>query len=130
MFRRKPGSVVSETVDQEAIVVNLLNGKYHRMEGLACQLWDNLIKPTSLESLEQQCRLHATPISTEAIITFLFALHEESLIESDDEAFFSQANPVCNDPALCVESYDDMADLLLLDPIHDVDEAGWPNQNV
>ena len=27
-------------------------------------------------------------------------------------------------PALTI--YEDMADLLLLDPIHDVDEAGWP----
>ena len=25
-----------------------------------------------------------------------------------------------------MEKYDDMQELLLLDPIHEVDEAGWP----
>ncbi len=28
-----------------------------------------------------------------------------------------------------LESYSDMQDLLLLDPIHDVDDAGWPVAN-
>lgn len=30
-------------------------------------------------------------------------------------------------PAPRLERYTDMQDLLLLDPIHDVDERGWPN---
>ena len=28
--------------------------------------------------------------------------------------------------APAVQKYDDLEDLLLLDPIHEVDEAGWP----
>ena len=28
-----------------------------------------------------------------------------------------------------LHKYTDMEDLLLLDPIHDVDESGWPNTN-
>jgi len=27
-----------------------------------------------------------------------------------------------------VEKYTDMQDLLMLDPIHDIDETGWPNK--
>jgi hypothetical protein len=27
-----------------------------------------------------------------------------------------------------LESYNDMQDLLLLDPIHDVDDMGWPQK--
>ena len=35
--------------------------------------------------------------------------------------------PSFNAPAL--QKYSDMQELLLLDPIHDVDEAGWPKPN-
>jgi hypothetical protein len=29
-----------------------------------------------------------------------------------------------------LERYTDMQELLLLDPIHDVDESGWPHRKV
>ena len=31
-------------------------------------------------------------------------------------------------PKAVVDRYNDMRELLLLDPIHDVEETGWPNR--
>ena len=30
--------------------------------------------------------------------------------------------------SLCFEKYTDLADLILLDPVHDVSDAGWPHE--
>lgn len=39
----------------------------------------------------------------------------------------NQEKPLFNPPSL--NKYSDMQELLLLDPIHDVDDAGWPKPN-
>jgi hypothetical protein len=66
----------------------------------------------------------------------LSQLQEENLIVPVDAAgeavdvASSDTNPdkpLFNPPSL--NKYSDMQELLLLDPIHDVDDAGWPKPN-
>jgi hypothetical protein len=47
------------------------------------------------------------------------------IVESDEAALPAQAQDFATAPS--IEVYDDLSDLILADPIHDVDEKqGWP----
>ena len=69
-----------------------------------------------------------------SINQFISELLQESLIAAIDQP---QKSPIIkkeeNKTKLTfehptIEKYDDMQELLLLDPIHEVDEDGWPNR--
>lgn len=69
------------------------------------------------------------------IDTFLAELYAENLIVPLPQAPSLQGTPATPVQKLAfqtpvIEKFTDMADLLLLDPIHEVDEtAGWPRAN-
>jgi hypothetical protein len=60
-------------------------------------------------------------------------LGEEMLVEAaappdglPTRAAIDAAVPQADYTALVIERFNDLADLILLDPVHDVTEAGWP----
>jgi len=58
--------------------------------------------------------------------TLLEQLADEVGVPPDDEV----AAPASDGPfvAPVLERYEDMQDFLLVDPIHEVDDSGWPNK--
>ena len=133
-------NVVHETIEGEAILLDLNSGNYFSLDGLGAKIWDylaltgNWAKTVDLmvEKNTEQKELISTSIEK-----FVEELVEEKLLVSVDngsdftpeesselekgliEAAIEFKAPVVN-------KYSDMQDLLLLDPIHDVDEKGWP----
>lgn len=75
----------------------------------------------------------------QAIHQFVGELQQEGLIVTDEpQGNGSEARPGIQDRAQVIEGhpdfetpalhkYSDMQDLLLLDPIHEVDDTGWPS---
>jgi len=121
--------VISEDFDGEMVILNLANGRYFGLRGIASQIWSCIgegHKPnTILASIAA-----SQPSLVESSESFLAQLVELDLIvqrKDDTGASTASINSLWAAEAPRIEVFDDLAELLLADPIHDVDEqAGWP----
>ncbi|HSA55608.1 MAG TPA: PqqD family protein [Gemmatimonadaceae bacterium] len=129
-------AVVGEIIDGEAVIMDLTAGHYFSSQGAGCEIWRGvergLTRSAIVESLLERYDAPREVIEP-AVYTFVAELLTRKLVvESAGEAPAIVTSPEDGardrtafvPPVLTV--YEDMADLLLLDPIHDVDEAGWP----
>jgi len=124
--------VVHETIDGETIVIDLATGTYYSLEGSGAELWAAAAAghppATSVPALAAR---HADPAgATAELEQFVDRLVEEGLLVESPGS--SADLPLAVDreapyvpPALSV--YTDMQAFLLADPLHDVEEAGWPH---
>lgn len=126
--------VIAEEFGTEIVVLNLGNGKYFSLTGLAMDLWRDVSgghRPKDL--VDRLLALHGEVGSGAQI--FFQDLIREGLIRPAQAA---GAAPVPEAASVLasvaqdarppkLEAFDDMAELILSDPIHDVDEdLGWP----
>jgi hypothetical protein len=124
--------VTHEVFDGEVLAVNLDTGTYYSMPGLGGLVWTWIVNGVVLGDVANLLLLTCSdvPDSVEADVeTFVSQLETHGLIlPSAGEPAQSPAAPTDKRPfkPLHLEVYTDMQDLLLLDPIHDVEEAGWP----
>lgn len=132
-FRINTPGVVHQTIDHEAILINLETGIYYSLNSTGSAIWNWLVKLAAvsqvLNSLAAHYSLPQESISSQ-IEQFIESLSAEGLIVP----FTSDATL----PQISVESlngsyhapqferYTDMQEIISLDPIHDVDETGWP----
>ncbi len=132
-FRVGP-EIVHETVDGEVIAIDLVSGSYYSLAGSGPAVWELLGNGASgaeiAAALAGRFEADEEAIGN-AVSALLDQLRESGLIVSDEEA--GEAAP----PAVSLsekapfeaprlERYTDMKDYFLLDPIHEVDTAGWP----
>lgn len=126
--------VVAERLDGEVIAISNQSGKYFSLGNTSADIWfllQNAIpRKTWLQILASN--YENVPESAEQEIqSFLSQILEEGLIKpeelsSKDEIDLPKdsARGQWIKPTLIV--FDDLQDLLLVDPIHDTSEAGWP----
>lgn len=139
-FRINEPHVVHETIDGEAILLNLKTGNYYSVEWPGTLVWDLLNKTGDVNAIKNAF-LKAVEKDNDQIInslnTFFRNLQEEELIVGTKKSTPAQLEinesleqeiqkAVSNLQKLTLNKYTDMKDMLLLDPIHDVDEKGWP----
>jgi hypothetical protein len=138
-FRLAGPKIVHETFDDEVVIINLDNGTYYSVEGVAAEIWTRIDGATAKEIIgELTSRYEAGEQEVSPpVMRFLDELQSEGLIvpaETPREqaanglGTTSQARSGGNGPfqAPVLRKFDDMQELLLLDPIHDFDDAGWP----
>jgi hypothetical protein len=131
-------SVVSETVDGETIVIHLETGSYYSLTGMAGTFWKLLQEDgRDAQALNWLRARYAAPDAElkAAWEEFVRSLSGEDLIRAAPaiEAQDSDAAGPGEDDLLPfiaprIEKFEDMKEMLLLDPIHDVSAGGWPNQ--
>ena len=132
ILRIKRDGLIHDTVSGEAIVLNLDSGTYYSMTETAAEIWGLLGSDLSLAQLTELLEHHYAKIPTlrEDLGGFIDKLLEEGLVYEDGDAgsaipgTFSRAED-WRKPELV--AFDDLQDLLTIDPIHDVDDSGWPN---
>ncbi|MFC1852050.1 PqqD family protein [candidate division CSSED10-310 bacterium] len=132
--------IVHEVIDGEAIIINLESGNYYSLQHSGSTIWHLIGQGWSTRRIiTELSRLYrGTSEDMEQGITELIEeLQQENLIiPCDDHAVYPEQrnNEIISDsekkdftkPVL--ESFSDMQDILLLDPIHEVDDSsGWPN---
>ena len=138
-YRINQPAVIAEVIDGEAIIVNLDSGAYYSLRDSACAIWNLLAQQYTPAEVTAAVQARYAG-DTERIRAGVDALVGELLAESllvpaegttasapilDSNGRSSGALPPFSPPLL--EKFTDMADLLLLDPIHEVDaETGWP----
>ena len=140
-FRVNTPTVTHETIDGEAVIINLDSGNYYSLVDVGSFIWGLVEKGASASEVQDVVlRTHqgnATDVGR-GVQELLAQLQQENLIVPVDEAgeldlseVLTSSNghekPSFNPPML--HKYSDMQELLLLDPIHDVDDAGWPKPN-
>jgi len=117
----------AEDFDGEIVAINLDTGRYFSIRASAALIWHDLVAGHPTEAIEGA-------VSTDA---GLVAPVRQYLAELQEEGLMRPAGaPAAAPPALrmtagmeapTLESFGDMESLLLLDPVHEVDdEEGWP----
>jgi hypothetical protein len=140
-FRIIAEHVVSEVIDGEAVIMDLRTGNYFSATGAGAPMWEDLEAGRSYDQMLQSL-IARYPIAsrtlTDSLDRFLADLVANKLVEemtveesSDDNRVSnghdtSFAANVFEPPVLTMHT--DMQDLLMLDPIHDVDSTGWPTR--
>jgi hypothetical protein len=136
-FRVCTPAVVSEVIDGEAIIMDLRSGNYFSADGAGALVWEALAQGCGRSAIlswaEAAFDAPADAVAS-GVDAFIAQLVEHGLIEASEtvNGAVVPPNAVARRPfaAPTLEVYTDMQDLLLLDPIHDVDEAGWPTRKV
>jgi len=133
-FRLNDQRVMFEVFDEEVLVLNIEAGIYYSLSGASAEIWQWLVGGADAEAVKQAVRARyagdAAAIDS-AVTRLIDKLAAEELVISDDRDAPAFAIPDAAgerqpfvEPA--IEIYNDLQDLLLLDPVHDVDERGWP----
>ena len=128
-------NAVYEEVDGELIVIDLGSGSYYSLSGCGPAIWEMLVEGASAEEIcvALEARFDAPSADVEAAAADLLArLRENDLVVAVEGEEASRAAPAVGgggsepfEPPV-LERYTDMKDYFLLDPIHEVDPAGWP----
>jgi len=130
-------NVVGEEFHSEVVVVNLDSGFYFSLLGSAKDIWRTLAngvtEPEEIIALLQK-NLDCTGVDvSNLVLPFLGEMLALGIIVLDDATPSRDPVPFQNLDAVrrpfeppCIETFSDLQDILLLDPIHEVDEAGWP----
>ncbi len=124
--------MIAEIVEGEVIAIDLERGSYYSLLGAAAQVWGSVVAGRNAQEILAAVAPVPAPGSLDAsLLGFLDALLAEQLIRPAPEKGLAAAPiaPLAPWPAasLRFERFTDMQDLLILDPIHEVDdEAGWP----
>ena len=140
-YRIDTPRVVHEAIKDEVIMIDFESGNYYSLEGSGSLIWDLIVQGASRTTILAHVRAHYDIDGADleaSVDAFLNDLLGENLIFAVDAALpastvegwngagQSQGRLSWQQPVL--QRYTDMRELLLLDPIHEVDETGWPNR--
>lgn len=122
-----------EVLEGEAVVVNLLSGIYYSLDKEQTYVWERLMETFSLESialaLSNKFSISFNDLATK-IHSFACELEKENLIfksiETCDTAVSLLPSEFTLRELTPIQKFTEMKELLQLDPIHEVDEQGWP----
>lgn len=126
-----------ENIDNEIIVIDIQTGNYFHLTGSGQSIWLLLQQQPTTEAIIAafEGRFPAQrPLIADAIRQFVQQLKDAALVMDADDVDEPQtlsldvlpADSEFMPPQLI--TYTNMSDLLLLDPIHDVDDKGWPHK--
>ena len=122
-----------ERVSGEVIAIQLNTGKYYSFSNVAADIWSLADNGISLEEIlnilgklyiqsensESEVREFISKCSAE-LLFIKCEPESKSSVLPDDIARSTWITPQ-------LIEYSDLQDLILVDPIHDVDDSGWPN---
>jgi hypothetical protein len=120
--------VVSEDFDGQVVVLNLGNGRYFSLRGIAAPIWSSLLAGHTPQSILSSIQANR-PELVEGSVEFLGRLVELDLVrpQADAAGRSDQIGESWAGESPQIDVYEDLAELIYGDPIHDVDEqTGWP----
>lgn len=135
-YRLNEPDVIQETVDGETLIVNTRTGTYYQVGGSGAQVWNALLAGRSVEHTVDDFAAEDSQLALirSGVGGFIDALLAEQLIlpapeslETADIVPDSPGDPKSTFTTPELRKFTDMQELLLVDPIHEVDPAaGWP----
>lgn len=124
-------AVSHQSIDGEVVVINLETGIYYSLLALGACVWERFAAGVPEEEIAAEVSAYYADSEAAGAVRTLFAsLREEQLIT--DGATARADGPQAPLPEVfavpVLERFSDMQELLLLDPIHEVDQVGWPHK--
>jgi Coenzyme PQQ synthesis protein D (PqqD) len=137
-FECNAPDVVFENFGDEVILLNLRSGNYYSLDPLAMLYWEYLSQGVPPRQIAAHiCGSYGGKVDEASIANDLGALfaefQSEGLIRPSNiaRAIADVSNATARPPAEyarpTISRFDDVAEMLLLDPVHDVSEVGWPH---
>lgn len=135
MLKVNAPAVVAEIIDGEAVIMDLATGHYFSTQHVGCDIWRGIELGASEETIARWLKATyglETDQATACVAAFVDELMQRQLVVArggtvpgvePTENWMTGGRPFA---APMLNTYTDMEELLLLDPIHDVDQAGWP----
>ena len=137
LFRVNSHSVVAEIIDGEAVIMDLKSGNYFSTDETGGVVWqwieEGLTYSQMLGALNEKFAADRAQV-IKTLAPFLSDLLSHQLVSEEvvedgaplNGAAMSALDKLSSFSVPMLNVYSDMKDLLLLDPIHDVSEVGWP----
>ena len=130
-------TVQSEVLDGEAVIVDFTTGRYHAAAGVAATVWEAMKQGKEIDEIMSEVRSSYTDVPEDAessVLAFIDSVVDAGLAkQADTEVSQTSASEQQTSTAPTpwivpvLESHNDLADLMLIDPVHDVTARGWPN---
>jgi len=127
-------NIISDVFGDEAVLVNLETGVYFSLRASAAQIWIRLQNNYSVDEIIADL-LNVYLVNHDELLqqtnAFVQQLIDKQLIKLSDIGEKQNIAIHQNEQKLAfsapiLEVFSDMQEILLLDPVHDVDKAGWP----
>jgi hypothetical protein len=139
-FRINRPKVIDEAFDDEVVIINFDTGSYYSLNGAGADIWGIIGASAALGEIVEAIAGRyegSRPEIEDGVHRLIAELELENLIVADGERELgdrpegrAHAAPPSEKSAFQpphLEKFTDMQELILLDPIHQVDETGWPN---
>jgi hypothetical protein len=132
VFRVNSAAVVSETMAEEVIVIHLDSGAYFTINGSGVEVWEQLGRGTTIADCATALAACHGAEESEVIATlepfFASLAGEDLIVPTSETPRPTKTQPRAEAPFVApqLERFIDMQTLIQLDPILDVDDAGWP----
>lgn len=128
------GRFPNDTIDGETVLIDSEKGHLFLFTGIGPQIWQRLATGISTDALVEELTARYGQPAAAPSRSFLEALDQAGMLRKDpvpSAAPGSQTQiswpPTLTAPAL--ERYDQIADIISMDPIHEVDpNKGWPHR--
>ena len=135
MYKLNEEKMFYDMAEGQAIVINFTTGMYYGTSSLGSAVLDALLAGTATgDVLKALQALEGCPADMEQKLNaFVEALLEKEIIaagETTGAACVIDAAALTDGWVLSVDEFTEVQDLILADPVHDVDvEQGWPILN-
>jgi hypothetical protein len=139
-YRVNTPDVIYENVDNEVLIIEFNTGNYYSTNNSGGEIWELLAAGAPVSEIIQNMRAKYNAGNGDikaAVNQLISELLEENLISPEKiepgsaSGHAAGINTSASSERLdfeppVLQKYSDMQELLLLDPIHEVDETGWP----
>ena len=133
MYKLNEEKMFYDYADGQAVVINYQTGMYYGMGLLASAILDRIIAGKNIDEiiLAVKALPQCPPDIAERVHSFVKELQDKEII-IDGPSVSGGGEPLADEAAedgfdLKLDMFAEMADLLLADPVHDVDmKEGWP----
>jgi len=141
-YKPNTADIIYENFEDEVVLINLKTGIYYSLNFSGKQIWECVEKNATLDEIGDlflnHYRIKTEKQKTE-IKNFVMQLEAENLVVAGDSSSDqkrinleivvdrnAEKGESFDSPIL--KKYTDQQELLLLDPIHEVTDLGWPDK--
>lgn len=127
--------VVYQVFPDEVVIINLRAGTYYSTNRVGADIFGMVAAGASRDEVQDLLTARWSDVPPKAVQDFMKDLLRQGIFtnvepETSTAAAAYPARELLPFEPPQLNTYDDMQELLLLDPVHDVDEQGWPNRAV
>lgn len=124
--------IVSELIDGEAVILDLRSGRYHTTEGVGAAVWRAASDGMHRSDIVASCRARfpdepGVEHDVDALLDCFVAAGLLTPLDGPTDSTDHEPSWPAAYQTPTLDSHDNLADMMALDPIHDVDAVGWPS---